>query len=370
MATQQRWAATASGNPSETDRASEPMGSAKQGSVGTSGDGTESDAMTELPKRTWWVTLKQTIGKVSENDLTDRAAALTYYGVLSIFPALLAGVSVIGLLGRNTSDKLLDNVSGLAPGPVRDVLTSAIHNLQGSSGAAGIFMAVGVLAAWWSASGYIAAFMRASNAVYRVGEGRPMWKTAPLRLALTSLAGLILLASAVIVVFTGSLAENVGSALGLGSSLVTAWGIAKWPVLILAIGLLFAVLYWASPNVKHSGFRWVTPGSLLAVLLWIVVSGGFAVYVANFGSYNKTYGALATPIIFLTWLWLSNVALLIGAQFNAELERNHEVAAGQPADQEPYLEPRDTTKLDEEPVAESGQANSDKFQETVSRKPD
>ncbi|HEX3732588.1 MAG TPA: YihY/virulence factor BrkB family protein [Mycobacteriales bacterium] len=308
------------------------------------------DGPLELSLRAWFSALKRTVVNVFASDLTDRAAALTYYGVLSIFPALLAAVSVIGLLGRSTSDKILHNVTDLAPGSVRDILTDAIRNLQGSGGAAGVLFVVGVLAAWWSASGYIAAFMRASNAIYRVGEGRPIWKTAPLRLVITSLAGIILLASALIVVLTGGLADHVGSALGLGSALVTAWAIAKWPVLILAIGLLFAVLYWASPNVKHGRFRWITPGSLLAVVMWVIVSGGFAVYVANFSSYNKTYGALATPIIFLTWLWLSNLAILVGAQFNAELERGREIAAGQPADQEPYLEPRDTTKLDGEPA--------------------
>ncbi len=303
----------------------------------------------ELPKHTWWSALKRAAEYAIDNTLTDRAAALTYYGVLSIFPALLALVSVIGLLGSNASSALLDNIAQLTPGPARDILTSAVRNLEGSSGTAGVLAIVGVLIAWWSASGYVAGFMRASNAIYRVGEGRPIWKTAPLRLAITLFAGVILLAAALIVVLTGSLADQLGSSLGLGSTLVTVWDIAKWPVLVLAITVLLAVLYWASPNVRRGGFRWITPGSILAVAIWLVVSAGFAVYVANFGSYNKTYGTLAAPIVFLIWLWLTNVAILIGAQFNAELERGREIAEGHATGaEEPYLEPRDTSKLDEE----------------------
>ncbi len=302
----------------------------------------------ELPQRSWWSALKRTGGSVVDNSLTDRAAALTYYGVLSIFPALLATVSVIGVLGSGASRALLDNVSQLTPGPVRDILTGAIRNLEGSGGTAGVLAIVGVVLAWWSASGYVAAFMRASNEIYHVGEGRPIWKTAPLRLAITLFAAVILLAAALIVVLTGGLADQVGSSLGLGSTLVTVWSIAKWPVLVLAIALLLAVLYWAAPNVRHGGFRWVTPGSLLAVAIWIVVSAGFAIYVANFGSYNQTYGTLAAPIVFLVWLWLTNIAVLFGAAFNAELERGREVAAGHSDGQEePYLEPRDTSKLDD-----------------------
>ena len=302
----------------------------------------------ELPKRTWWSAFKRTVGGVSDNTLTDHAAALTYYGILSIFPGLLAAVALIGLAGDNAVNTILDNVSQLSPGAVQDILTSAVRNLEGSSSTAGVLGIISIVIAWWSASGYVAAFMRASNAIYHVGEGRPFWKTAPLRLAITLFAAVILLVAVVLVVLTGGLADQVGSSLGLGPSLVTAWDIAKWPVLVLAISLLFAVLYWASPNVRHGGFRWLTPGSVLAVVIWLVVSAGFAFYVANFGSYNKTYGTLATPIVFLIWLWLTNVAVLLGAQFNAELERGREIVAGRSdGDDEPYLEPRDTSNLDD-----------------------
>ncbi|MGH3545085.1 MAG: YihY/virulence factor BrkB family protein [Mycobacteriales bacterium] len=309
----------------------------------------EPSKQTEPPKQTWWTTTTRTVRDVGSNNLTDWAAALTYYAVLSIFPALLAAVSVIGLLGSSATNTIVDNISELAPGAVRDILTTAVQNLQGSTGTAGVLAIVGILAAWWSASGYVAAFMRASNASYHVEEGRPIWKTAPLRLVVTLLAGAILAVSALAVALTGAIAEQVGSSLGLGSGLVTVWDIAKWPVLVLLISLLFAVLYWASPNVRHGSFRWVTPGSIVAVLIWVLASAAFAFYVANFGSYNKTYGTLATPIIFLVWLWITNLAILFGAQLNAEAERGRAVAAGQPADAEPFLPPRDTRAFDDEP---------------------
>ncbi|HEV3401360.1 MAG TPA: YihY/virulence factor BrkB family protein, partial [Acidimicrobiales bacterium] len=192
---------------------------------------------------------------------------------------------------------------------------------------------------------YVAAFMRASNAIYEVEEGRPIWKKAPVRLGVTLVLVILLALTALAVVLTGGLAEQAGNLLGLGSTAVTVWDIAKWPVLVLIVSLMFSILYWATPNVKQPGFRWVSPGGIVAVILWIIASVAFAIYVANFGSYNKTYGALAGVIIFLMWLWLSNIAVLLGAEFNAELERGRQIEAGHPADEEPFLEPRDTRKM-------------------------
>jgi len=157
---------------------------------------------------------------------------------------------------------------------------------------------------------------------------------------------ILLTASALAVVLTGPLARTVGNVVGLGSTAVQVWDIAKWPVLILIMAVMIALLYYATPNVKHTKFQWVSPGSLVAVLLWIVASALFAFYVANFGSYNKTYGTLGGVIVFLTWLWITNVIILFGAELNAEIERGRQIEAGVPADKEPYLEPRDTTKWD------------------------
>jgi membrane protein len=276
-----------------------------------------------------------------EDNVTDWAAALTYYGVLSIFPALLLLVSGLGLIGQSATKPLLDNVDALAPGAIRDIVTQAIENLQRSQGSAGILFIVGLVVALWSASNYVAAFIRASNAIWDVEEGRPIWKTIPLRLAITIVTLVVLAIAAVAVVVTGPLAKWVGALVGVGETAVTVWDIAKWPLVVLIVALMIALLYWAAPNVKQPGFRWVTPGCVIAVLLWILVSAAFAFYVANFGSYNKTYGSLGAVIIFFIWLWLSNIAILLGAEFDAELERTRQIAAGHPPEKEPFLTPRD-----------------------------
>jgi membrane protein len=227
---------------------------------------------------------------------------------------------------------------------VRKIIMSDVTHLQHSHAASGILGIAGIALALWSASNYVAAFMRASNVIYDVPEGRPIWKTAPVRLGVTVVTMILLVAAAVIVVVTGGLAQKVGNVLGLGSTAVTVWDIAKWPVLLIIIGLILAILFWASPNVKHR-FQWVSPGGFIAVVLWLVASALFAVYIANFSHYNKVYGSLAGVIIFLIWMWISNVAILLGAEFNAELERGRAVAAGHPAGQEPFSELRDDRKL-------------------------
>ncbi|MGP3926296.1 YihY/virulence factor BrkB family protein [Streptomyces sp. 8N616] len=288
--------------------------------------------------------LKRTVKEFKGDNLTDWAAALTYYGVLAIFPALLALVSILGLLGTDTIRPLIDNLGSIAPGAARDILTSTLEQLEGNQGRASIALIIGIVVALWSASGYIAAFMRASNAVYDIGEGRPVWKTLPIRFAITVVVVVLLAAIAVGVVFTGTLAERTGDILGLGDTAVTVWNIAKWPVMVLLFMLIIALLYWASPNVKR-GFRWVSPGSIIAVLIWIVASALFALYVANFSSYDRTYGSMAAVIIFLIWMWISNIAILLGLEFNAELERGRAIETGHPPGEEPYVEPRDTRKL-------------------------
>jgi membrane protein len=303
------------------------------------------ESPTDLPGSAWGAVLKRTVSEFREDNLTDWAAALTYYGILSIFPALLVVLSILGLIGPSVTQPLLDNLAEVAPGPSQEIVTSAIQNLEKSQGAAGVLLVVGLAAAIWSASGYVAAFTRASNAIYDVDEGRPIWKTLPLRVGLTVALLVLLAVSAVAVVVTGGLAGKVGELLGVGDTVVTIWDIAKWPVLIVLVSFMFALLYWAAPNVKQPGFRWISPGGLLAVLLWLVASAAFAFYVANFGSYNKTYGAVGGVIIFLVWLWISNIAVLLGAEFNAELQRGKQIKAGHPEDREPFLEPRDTRKL-------------------------
>ena len=303
------------------------------------------DELSDMRGRSWTAVLRRTLKEFKDDELSDRAAALTYYGILAIFPALLVLLSVLGLVGASANRAILDNLQQLAPGAARDILRTAVKDLQGSRGTSGVLAIVGLAGAFWSASGYVAAFIRASNAVYDVPEGRPVWKVLPVRLAVTLVLLVMLCASAVIVVFTGSLAARVGEALGIGSAGVTAWSIAKWPVLVLLVVLMVAILYWASPNARQPGFRWVSPGGFIAVLLWLLASGGFAVYVANFGSYNKTYGTLAGVIIFLIWLWISNLAILLGLEFDAETARERAIEGGLPSAEEPYVEPRDTRRF-------------------------
>jgi membrane protein len=304
------------------------------------------DGPSDLGRHSWWGVLKRTVTQFQADNLTDWAAALTYYGILSLFPALLVLISSLGLVGHGTQKAVLDNVRKLVPGTAGDMVGNIIHNVQNAPKASGILAIVGLVAALWSASGYISAFMRATNAIYDVPEGRPIWKTLPLRIGLTILTGVLLTVSILAVVLTGSLASLIGRLLHVGHTAVIVWDIAKWPVLVVLISLMFAVLYYAAPNAKHGGFRWITPGGLLAVLVWLIASAAFALYVANFGSYNKTYGTFAGIIVFLVWVWISNIAILLGAEFDAEIERGRAIEAGlRPPDKEPYMELRDDRKL-------------------------
>ncbi|MEU6847223.1 YihY/virulence factor BrkB family protein [Streptomyces sp. NPDC046716] len=299
---------------------------------------------TDLPARSWWAVVRRTAKEFVDDDLPDKAAALTYYGVLSLFPALLVLISGLGVIGETATRSVLDNLRHLAPGPVRDLLGNAVVELQGAGGSSGVVAVVSLVAAIWSASGYVGAFIRTANAVYDLPEGRPVWKVTPLRLALTVTLMVLLAVSATIVVFTGPLARRAGEAIGAGDAAVTTWNIAKWPVLLVLVALMVALLFWRAPNVRGAGFRWLSPGSVVAVLLWLLASGVFALYVAGFSSYNKTYGTLAGVVIFLVWLWLSNLAILLGLEFDAELARQRAISGGLPEGQEPYVEPRDTRK--------------------------
>jgi membrane protein len=304
------------------------------------------DTPTDMKGGSWMDTLKRTIREFKQDNLTDWAAALTYYGILAIFPAILALVSVLGLIGPSATQPLIDNLGSVAPGPAKQIFTSAIENLQKSQGAALVPFVIGLAGALWSASGYVAAFMRASNAIYDVEEGRPIWKTLPTRVGTTLVLLVALGAVAIGVTLTGGLAKAVGNLIGVGNSAVQVWDIAKWPVILIVVMTMFAFLYWAAPNVKHPKFRWVSPGGIVGVVLWIIASAAFAFYVASFASYNKTYGALGGVIVFLVWLWISNIAILLGAEFNAELERGRQLEAGAvEGDEEPFLEPRDTRKM-------------------------
>ena len=292
-------------------------------------------------------TLKRTFKEFSADNLTDWAAALTYYGVLAVFPMLIALVSIIGLVGSSATQPLIDNLGSVAPGPAKDILTSTLQNLQSNQGAAGFAFVIGLVLAINSASSYISAFTRASNSIYEVEEGRPLWKLKPIQFGITLVLLLLLVVIAVAVTVSGPLAQEVGKLVGVGDSAVVVWDIAKIPLILLAVSFLFAFLYWSAPNVKQPGFKFISPGGVVALVIWIIASLLFAFYVATFASYNKTYGSLGGVVVFLVWLWVTNVAILFGAEFNSELQRSQQREAGERAPlDEPFLEPRDTSKLE------------------------
>ncbi|MEV6071045.1 YihY/virulence factor BrkB family protein [Nocardia sp. NPDC052001] len=299
------------------------------------------DDPTDLTGHSWWGVLRRTIREFDANKLTDWAAALTYYSVLSIFPALIVVTAVLGLLGPASTQSLIDTVRAIGPGSGTALLVEAIEQLQGSRSLSSGLAIIGLTTALWTASGYLGAFIRATNSIYHTPEGRPLWKTVPLRLGLTALMVGLIAVCAIGTVFTGSLAERAGRWLGWGSAGVRIWEIGKWPVLVVLVTLVIALLYWAAPNARQYGFRWLTPGSALAVLIWIAASVGFTLYVGFFGSYNKVYGSLAGAVIFLVWLWLTNLAVLLGAQFDAELARGRRMEQGRPEHADPILPPRD-----------------------------
>jgi len=267
-------------------------------------------------------TLKATYATFSGGNLTDWAAALTYYGILSIFPALIVLLAVLGLVGENATGPLIDNVEQVAPDPARDVLTGAITDLQRNQGTAGLLGLVALLVALWSASGYMGAFMRASNVIWGA-DNRPAKRALPHRLMMTVALLLGLFLTTLAVLLTGDFANEVGKVLGLGDEALTVWGIAKWPVVGLLVALMLGGLYRAAPARRHGGFLGTTAGSLLAVCLWLLVSAAFGYYVSNFGSYNRTYGALGSVVAFAIWLWISNIVILLGATVDAEIEKRN-----------------------------------------------
>ncbi|PZA20294.1 ribonuclease [Modestobacter versicolor] len=295
------------------------------------------------PKPTTGGTIKRTLKEFSEDGLTDWAATLTYYGVLALFPALTALLSIVGLL--TNPQQLTDAITAVVPAQAADTLNPVIEQIAGSSGAASLGLIIGIAAAVWSASGYVGAFTRAANIVYETPEGRKIWKLKPLQLLITLVGILFAALILAMLVLSGPVVDAIGQSIGLGDTVLTVWDWAKWPVMLVLLALMIAVLYYSTPNVKLRGFKFVSPGAGVAILVAVVASAAFAFYVANFGSYNKTYGALAGVVIFLIWFWLINLALLFGIELDAEIERTKELKDGVPrADKEIQLDARATPK--------------------------
>lgn len=294
-----------------------------------------------------FTTLKRTVTEFSEDGLTDWAASLTYYGLQALFPALIALVGLLGLVGNphSTTHTITQIVTKIGPSSAAQTFAGPIKSITSHRSTAGIMGIVGLVAALWSASGYVGAFMRASNVIYETPEGRPIWKLRPLQMLVTLIMVMLLALVALAIVLTGPIVTAVAKPIGVSSTAVEIWDIAKWPVLLVVVITMFSVLFYATPNVKLAGFKWVAPGVLFAVVVWLIVSALFAFYVANFGSYDKTYGTLGGVVIFLVWMWLTNTALLLGMELNAERERTRELKAGIPrADRELQLDARSTPK--------------------------
>ncbi|MDK3255609.1 YihY/virulence factor BrkB family protein [Blastococcus capsensis] len=288
-------------------------------------------------------TLKRAAKEFGEDGLTDWAASLTYYGVLALFPALTALAAVVGLF--TTPQQLTDALTAVVPQSAAETLNPVIQQIAGQQAPLGWALVLGLVGALWTASGYVGAFTRAANVVYETPEGRKIWKLKPLQLLVTLIGILFAALIVAMIVLSGPVVDAIGQAIGLGDTVLTIWTWAKWPVLLVILALMIAVLYYSTPNVKLRGFKWVSPGAGVAILVAVVASALFAFYVANFGSYNATYGALAGVVIFLIWFWLINLALLFGIELDAELERTKELKEGVPrADKEIQLDARDDPK--------------------------
>jgi membrane protein len=304
------------------------------------------ESPTKLTTPSWKYIARKTLREFTDDQCTDLAAALTYYSVLALFPALLALVSLLGLFGQaGKTEQLVGVLSDMGAGSVADTIKGPLQQLTSNS-SAGLALVIGIVGALWSASGYVGAFGRAMNRIYEIQEGRPFWKLRPLMIIITLAAVILAGLVAIGLVVSGPLARAIGDAIGLGDTAVTVWGIVKWPVLLCLAALVVAILYYATPNIQQPKFRWISIGAVVAIITWVIASALFGFYVSQFSNYNKTYGSLAGVIIFLLWLWITNLALLFGAELNAETERGRQLQAGIPAEEELQLPPRDTRVSD------------------------
>ncbi|MCU1570514.1 MAG: processing ribonuclease [Naasia sp.] len=303
------------------------------------------DSAKDLHKRSWTYVLRKTMREFTSDQCTDIAASLVYYSVLALFPALIALVSLLGVTGQGpqATQTLLQILGQVAPGDAVKVLKGPIEGFANSP-AAGFALISGIVLAIWSASGYVGAFTRAMNRIYEIDEGRPFWKLKPVQLLVTLIGVLMIFAIVVMLIISGPVTQAVGNAIGVGNTFQTVWDIAKWPVILLILVLMVAILYYATPNSKQPKFRWMSLGALLAIVVLIVASVLFGLYVTNFSNYAKNYGSLAGVIVFLLWLWIANIALLFGAEFDAELERGRQLQGGIAAEETIQLPPRDTKK--------------------------
>lgn len=304
------------------------------------------DTPAQMTGPAWKYTAGKAFREFLDDECTDLAAALTYYAVLAIFPALIAIFSLLGLVGQSQQvvDAVMPVLSSVLGESGASTLEPVVQSLATSPGA-GLALVIGLATALWSASGYVTAFSRAMNRIYEIEEGRPVWKLRPVMLLITLVMVLMVVLVALMLILSGPVATALGEAIGLGSTVVTVWQIAKWPVVLVLVMLIVALLYYSTPNVKQPKFRWLSIGAAFAILVWVLISVAFGFYIANFSSYGATYGSFAGVIIFLLYLWITNLALLLGAEVDAELERSRQLIAGIEAEEHIQLPPRDDAKI-------------------------
>lgn len=295
----------------------------------------------------WWFVLRGTVREFLEDGLIDQSAALTYFTILSVFPAGITLVALVSLFGQDPANLryLASELDGVIPAETLEtgmlILDSVI-----TSGSAGLGITAGTLIALWTASLYVRAFGRAMNRIYDVEEGRPLWKLWPQMVLLTAVLLVLLAVNIVLLVVTGPVAHTLGQLFGLGALALQTWGIVKWPLQLVLVAIMLALLYYYTPNVRLPRMRWISVGSVVAILIGALASFGFGVYVGNFARYDVTYGALAGVVIFLLWVWIMNLAILFGAELDGELERARQLRLGEPAEEEVTLIPRDTRASD------------------------
>ncbi|GAB3656774.1 YihY/virulence factor BrkB family protein [Nocardioides korecus] len=309
-------------------------------------DGRKPDSPTDLHKRSWFYVARKTLHEFTEDQCTDLAAALTYYSVLAIFPAIIALISTVGVVGQGAStvNTVKDVLKPLVSDQVRQPLYTFLDSVA-TSGGASIGVAIGILAALWSASGYVGAFSRAMNRIYEIEEGRPFWKLRPVMLLLTLVAVVLVAVALLMLALSGPVLTSVGNVVGLGSTAVLVFSIVKWPLLLAIVVVVVGLLYYVTPNIQQPKFRWISVGAATAIGIWLVASALFGIYLATFASYSKTYGPIASVVVGLLFLWITNLALLFGAELDSELERGRQLQAGLPAEEDLQLPPRDERNI-------------------------
>jgi membrane protein len=302
------------------------------------------DSPTDISKRSWGYIFKRTLNEFSADKCTDLAAGMTYYAVLSIFPGLLAVVSILGVFGQGeaTTRTIIDLLEQLgAPPDALSLIEGPINQMTTATGA-GLALVVGIIGAIWTASGFVRAFGRAMNLMYDVDEGRPFWKLYPVMLGVTLVLVTVVVIMMLLLILSGGFAQALGDIIGLGETALMVWNIVRWPILVLLVVFMIAVLYYATPNIKQPKFRWLSIGAIVAIVVMALATAGFGFYVANFGNYNATYGAIGGVIVLLLWIWIMNVVLLFGGELDAEIERGRQLQAGIRAEETLQLPPRDT----------------------------